>query len=245
MARSRALPTTATMRTWARDVRDAVRASHQRRLLRGSLSRLERCIRAGDMPGTLLLERLVRGWGNEAWSADSPLLTAMLEWLPKTSGTIAECGSGLSTLVLGLAARASGRLVISLEHDPEWAVRFERSAPEYLRGAVDLCITPIQSYGDFDWYSLEGVQLPADIGFVVCDGPPGGTRGGRFGLGPILTPCLAPRCIVLLDDTQRTSEHDIMLRWCAEFGAVVLHQGTTYSVLEVGYGAQRSRSAGC
>jgi predicted RNA methylase len=189
------------------------------------------------------MERLVRGWGNEAWSADLPLLTTMLEWLPKTSGTIAECGSGLSTLVLGTAARASGRRVFSFEHDPEWAARLQRNVPEDLRGGIDLCVTPIRNYGDFDWYSLEGVRPPADIGFVVCDGPPGSTRGGRYGLGPILTPFLATGCIVLLDDTQRTSEHDIMIRWCAEFGAVVVDQGSTYNVLQVGHSARRLQTA--
>ena len=182
------------------------------------------------------MERLVRSWGNEAWSADLQLLTAMLEWLPKTSGTIAECGSGLSTLVLGTAARASGRRVFSFEHDPNWAARLQHDLPDELHRVIDLCVTPIRNYGDFDWYSLAGVQLPTDIGFVLCDGPPGSTRGGRYGLGPILTPFLAPGCIVLLDDTQRNSEHDIMMRWCAEIGSVVVHRGPTYSVLEVRHG---------
>jgi hypothetical protein len=213
-------------------------------LLRSSLGRLDTCIRAGGLPGTQLMERLVRGWGNEAWSADLPLLTAMLEWLPKTSGTIVECGSGLSTLVLATAARASGRSVFSLEHDSAWAAQLERNLPVNLRGGVDLCVTPIRNYGEFDWYSLEGVRLPTDIGFVVCDGPPGRTRGGRYGLGPILTPYLAPGCIVLLDDTHRSSEHDVMLRWCAELGAVVVYQGSTYNVLEVRYKTQHPRAAG-
>ena len=223
------------MRTLARNVRDAFRLSHRRILLRRSLGRLDTCIRAGQFPDAQLVADLVRGWGNEAWSADLPLLAATLEWLPKTSGTILECGSGLSTLVLAIAARASGRRVFSFEHDPEWAARLERDIPKDLRGVIDLCVTPIRNHGDFDWYSFEGVRLPIDVGFVVCDGPPGSTRGGRYGLGPMLTRYLAPRCIVLLDDTQRVSEHDIMIRWREEFGAAVIHQGSTYNVLQMGH----------
>jgi hypothetical protein len=102
-----------------------------------------------------------------------------------------------------------------------------------MRGTIDLRVTPLCNYDEFDWYSLEGVQLPTDIGFVICDGPPGGTRGGRYGLGPVLMPLLAPSCIVLLDDTRRTSERDIMVRWCAEFGATVIHRDSTYHVLEL------------
>jgi len=221
------------MRALARNVRDGVRASYRRMLLRTSLSRLDDVTRAGEVPEGELITRLVRGWGNEAWSADPPLLSAMLEWVPKTSGTILECGSGLSTLVLGTAAGISGRRVFSFEHDPQWAARLERSLPMHMRGTIDLCVTPIRNHGEFDWYSLEGVHLPTDIGFVLCDGPPGGTRGGRYGLGPILIPLLAPGCIVLLDDTRRSSEQHIMKAWCAQFGAAVVHRGSTYHVLKV------------
>jgi hypothetical protein len=203
-------------------------------LLRSSLHRLDECIRAGKIPEAPLVARLVRGWENEAWSADVPLLTGLLEWLPRSSGTILECGSGLSTLVLGTLARISGRRVLSLEHDPQWAARVERDLPQDLRATIDVCVTPIRNYGEFDWYSLDGVRLPSDIGFVLCDGPPGSTRGGRYGLGPVLMPLLAPGCIVLLDDTRRASEQDIMNQWCAQFGAAVRDGSSTYHVLEVG-----------
>jgi hypothetical protein len=226
------------MRALARTVRNAIRKSHRRMLLRSSLARLDECMRAARTPDTRLMERLVRGWGNEAWSAGSPLLSAVLEWLPKSSGTIAECGSGISTLVLATAANATGREVFSFEHDPEWAAKLRGTIPDRLRSSVELCVTPIRSYGEFDWYSLDGVTPPTDIGFVLCDGPPGKTRGGRYGLGPVLKPYLARGCIVLLDDTQRSSEHEVVLRWCEELNAAVIHEGGTYNVLEVRRSAQ-------
>jgi predicted O-methyltransferase YrrM len=213
-------------------------------LLRSSLRRLDECIRAGEVPDASLVSRLVRGWENEAWSADVPLLAAMLDWLPKTSGTILECGSGLSTLVMGTVARVSGRRVFSLEHDPHWAARLERSVPQAMRDSIDLCVTPICNHGAFDWYSVAGVRLPNDIGFVLCDGPPGGTRGGRYGLGPILMSLLAPGCIVLLDDTRRFSEQQIMNEWCAQFGAAVVHESSTYHVLEVRQNLRERRKSG-
>jgi hypothetical protein len=132
--------------------------------------------------------------------------------------------------------------VFSLEHEPQWAARVERNIPKHMRGTIELCVTPIRNHGEFDWYSLDGVRVPTDIGFVICDGPPGSTRGGRYGLGPVLTPLLAPGCIVLLDDTRRASEHDIMMRWCAELGARVMHQGSSYHVLELG--RDRSHTGG-
>jgi hypothetical protein len=232
------------MRTLARNLRDAIRTSHQQLLLRRALVRLDECIRAGGTPEPQLVARLVRGWANEAWSADLPLLNAMLEWLPRTSGTILECGSGLSTLVLGTAARINGRRVFSLEHEPRWAARVQRAIPKPMRDTIDLCVTPLRNQGEFDWYSLAGVRIPTDIGFVVCDGPPGSTRGGRYGFGPMLRSLLSPGCIVLLDDTRRAAEHDIMMRWCAELGARVVHRGSTYHVLELNYTSRRARTPG-
>jgi hypothetical protein len=44
----------------------------------------------------------------------------------------------------------------------------------------------------------------------VCDGPKGTTRGGRYGLAPVMKDRLAPGCIVLLDDTSREAERAII-----------------------------------
>ena len=91
--------------------------------LRPALARLERDLRAGSRPSQPLLRQLVRGWSNRWWSANTNLLDAILDWLPKTSGPILECGSGLSTLLLAAAAAQSGRTVISLENNAAWAGR--------------------------------------------------------------------------------------------------------------------------
>jgi hypothetical protein len=222
------------MRALARRVRDAARTSIQRVLLHHQLATLDRTLRSGRQPQLRLLEQLERSWGNEAWSAGAPFLSAMLDWLPQTSGAIAECGSGLSTLVLASAASRLGRRVHSFEHDRDWAACIARDLPARLRPSVELNVTPIKSYGEFDWYSLEAVRAPTAIGFVVCDGPPGTTRGGRYGLAPVLRSHLAPGCIVLLDDTQRPSEREILGRWCAELGGSIVQEAGTYSVLAVG-----------
>jgi hypothetical protein len=206
----------------------------RRALLRRSLASLDRTLRAGRQPTKSLMEHLVRGWGNEAWSAGPPLLCAMLEWLPRTSGPIAECGSGISTLVLANAAALAGRQVHSFEHSAEWAARITRELPEHLRSSVELHLAPIRDYGEYDWYSLANDATPDQIGLVVCDGPPGGTRGGRFGLTPVLGSLMAPGCVIILDDTQRAGEHQVVRRWCSEFGASLVREGATYSVLTLG-----------
>ena len=97
-----------------------------------------------------------------------------------------------------------------------------------------MAVAPIRNYDTFDWYGLERCPLPAEIGFVLCDGPPGSTRGGRYGLAPVLGRRLAPGCVLLLDDTQRPEEHAIVQRWCTELGASVIEEADTFTVLRVG-----------
>jgi hypothetical protein len=203
-------------------------------VLHKSLVTLQRTLQFGRRPDERLMEQLVYGWGNAAWSADASFLLAILEWLPRTSGPVAECGSGLSTLLLACSAATSRRSVHSFEHDPVWAERVLRNLPRHLRSTLSLHLTPIRSYGEFDWYSLDDIRLPPSIGFVVCDGPPGGTHGGRYGLAPLLHSYLAPGCLVLLDDTQRPGEHEIMRRWAIESDASLVHEEDTFSVLAMG-----------
>ncbi len=221
------------MRAFARRLRNHSLRALRQRALRRAVSGLNAALRTGRKPSLKLFELLVYGWGNEAWSANGPFLSAVFEWLPRTTGPILECGPGISTFVLASAAAITGRRVHSLEHNTEWADRIMQELPPALRPSVDMQLAPIKSYGEFDWYSLDSITPPAGVGFVVCDGPPGTTRGGRYGLSPVLRSFLKPGCIILLDDTQRPAEGEIVRRWCAELPATVVQSGGTYTVLSV------------
>lgn len=163
----------------------------------------------------------------------------MLEWLPRTEGPILECGSGLSTLLLLASVMRSGRRIHSLEHDSEWAQFASRRIPERLRPGISLQMAPLKSYGEFEWYDVDPNALSRPIGYVVCDGPPAVTRGGRYGLAPVLGKHLAPDCVILLDDTQRSGERAIVDRWRSELGAAILHDGETFMVLRTGSPGRR------
>ena len=160
-----------------------------------------------------LLSELVRGWGN-SWSAQLEFLEATLRETRHTDGPILECGSGLSTLLIGAVAQARGIRVWSLEHEPRWAERVQRYLRKYGIHSVTVCTAPIRSYGEFDWYSLTSMQsVPGKIPLVICDGPPGGTRGGRYGLVPVMLDKLRMDCTILLDDGAREEERAIAERW--------------------------------
>ena len=222
--------------TVARRLRDDSRSALRTALLHRGLAQLERTIRSGRTPNRRLCERLVRGWSNEAWSANAALLSAILEWLPKSSGPIAECGSGLSTLVLATAASLSARPLHTFEHDDHWRAKVMRELPAHLGDKITISVSPLRSYGEYEWYSPDTSTLPDSIGFVLCDGPPGNVHGGRYGLAPLLGGRLANGCLILLDDTQRPEELCIVRRWQDELKASIIAESPTYAVLRVAHG---------
>jgi hypothetical protein len=178
-----------------------------------AMRRFQREVHANREPGAELLSDLVQAWGN-SWSAQHEYLEACLREARNTTGAILECGSGLSTLLIGAVAQSRGMRMFSLEHEPRWAQRVQKYLHKYRIFSVTVALAPLRSYGDFDWYSLPSLQtLPGKIALVICDGPPGTSRGGRYGLIPVMHEKLRSDCVILLDDGARDAERVIASRW--------------------------------
>ena len=176
-------------------------------------------------PGNPVLLDLIYGWGNEAWSARDEYLAACIQQALTTSGPILECGSGLSSVLIGAVAKKRGLSHWVLEHQAKWADKVQSHLNSY--GLDSLVHTnPLKNYGDFDWYDINVEGLSGDFGLVVCDGPPSRTKGGRYGLAPVLKAKLNPGCVILLDDGYRKEEVEIALRWKAEMPATFDIKGT-------------------
>ncbi len=158
-----------------------------------------------------------------AWR--NPLYTATLDYLEELShladsaeGPVLECGSGLSTLLLGLLTQRRGLRVWSLEHLPRWHDRVAMSLQKCRIENVELCLAPLKAYDAYSWYAPPLERMPKDFRLVVCDGPPGTTPGGRYGLLPIMGEHLAPDCVILFDDASRQGEAQVLRRWAEETG---------------------------
>lgn len=135
----------------------------------------------------------------------------------ETNGPVLECGSGVSTVVLGFYAGRRGFEVFSLEHSAEWAENTTRAlSRSRVKARVEL--VPIRDYGPFEWYDIEAARLPNPISLVICDGPPGDTKGGRYGLLPLVGDYLAEDVVILLDDASRPGEMDVLRKWDQESG---------------------------
>ena len=160
-----------------------------------------------------LLPELILAWGNSGWIAQEEYLRACMVSAMSSRGPTLDCGSGLSTVLLGVIAQQRGHEHWALEHLSEWRARVDRFLVRYRITAVRLCLAPIKRYGGFEWYKPPLAQLPREFGLVVCDGPPADTLGGRYGLVPVMRHHLAPGCVILLDDASREQERAIAQRW--------------------------------
>jgi len=168
----------------------------------------------GDLPFPLLKD-LVYGWDN-TWSAQEEYIRAFLRAARQARGPILECGSGLSTVLLGAVAQRTGNRVWSLEHDPLWLEKVRKTLSRHAIDAVTLCLANIVSYGPYSWYAPTLHRLPRDFGLIVCDGPPGTTPGGRYGFLPVMRSHCRQGCEILLDDAARPSEHSVLEKWAIE-----------------------------
>jgi hypothetical protein len=185
---------------------------------------LDAAVRAfGRLPATSVpsdseLQELVRLWGNAEWSALPEYMQAFIAAGRSSSGPVLECGSGLSTVLLGLILDQRGGSLWTLEHHPDWYLRMQRVLLRYGIRSVHLLHAPLVNHGPFDWYSPPVAELPRDFSLVICDGPPAVTRGGRYGMLPVMRQHLAPGCTVLLDDAARPDEQSALAQWAAEAG---------------------------
>jgi Methyltransferase domain len=183
-------------------------------------------------PGNPVLIDLIYGWGNEAWSARDEYLAGCIEHALTSRGPILECGTGLSTLLLGVVAKRQGQSHWALEHKPEWAAKVQSYLNKYKLDSI-IHAKPLKNYGDFCWYDAPLDKLPDSFFLVVCDGPPRRTKGGRYGLVPIMREWLKSGCVILLDDAGRQDELKIAKRWGAELGTSFNIQGTLKPYIKI------------
>jgi hypothetical protein len=170
------------------------------------------------------LGRLRWAWANPN-SASVEYLKAVAQAAVSANGPILECGSGLSTVIIGAMAQRSGYPFVALEHSVWWSRNVRWSLKLAGVSSIDYQVKPLRAYKDYDWYDPE--TEASGIALVVCDGPPATSRGGRYGLMPLFADRLAPNARVFLDDYERPSEQQVVDRWTDEFGWSVEHVYTS------------------
>ena len=166
--------------------------------------------------------RPMRGW---AVSPDFCLHT-IIHIMKKRPSKILELGSGVSTILTGYALEKNGNgRVLTLEHSDEY---IHSSQQDLCLHQVDhfarILLAPLKPYYDIEgktwhWYDLdEFSEEENSIDLLVIDGPPGNTQPlARYPALPLLWKYLTDTATIILDDTNRNDEQNIIQAWIKEF----------------------------
>jgi len=176
------------------------------------------CARVTDRASGGQLSRLDVGllaaaWGNLGYAAGFSYLKNVGERVQQVSGSILECGSGATTLLIAALTKGRGLDCIVLEHNRAWYEYLASMLGELGFDHVHLVYAPLKNFGSYLWYDAPMELFAKRIDLVICDGPPGTTPGGRYGLMPVMGSALAKDCVILLDDTHREAERQIIDVW--------------------------------
>ncbi|ABL84080.1 MULTISPECIES: class I SAM-dependent methyltransferase [unclassified Nocardioides] len=156
------------------------------------------------------------------WTASADLLVALVDRFVETRpATVVEGGSGVSTVVLALAAREHGiaTRIVALEHDPDWADSTRRLLARHgVAEYAEVRVAPLgpTSLPDHHtpWYDESALADLSEVGLVLVDGPPEGTGPrARYPMVPLLRDRLARTCTIVVDDTSRPGDADVVDRW--------------------------------
>lgn len=140
---------------------------------------------------------------------------------------ILELGSGTSTIWIAHLCRELGIELVSLDHLEGYAERTREGLRRHgLEDVADLRVAPLESLelgGEtFQWYSSQALADLDEIDFLIIDGPPQATGPrARFPAVPVLWEKLSDHATVVLDDTHRAGEVEILESWLGRFEDLV------------------------
>lgn len=137
---------------------------------------------------------------------------------------IVELGSGVSTVISAYALMNNGHgRVISLEHDADWSASSRALITEHGLGSVaEVIHAPLTPLDLCDkrwlWYDTQVIEPLDSIDLLVVDGPPAHIQSlARYPALPVMHERLRPAGVILLDDTDREDEQEILRLWDQAF----------------------------
>ncbi|WP_421655354.1 class I SAM-dependent methyltransferase [Leptothermofonsia sp. ETS-13] len=173
----------------------------------------------------------MRGW---AVSPDfmKLVISSVFEHKPRL---VVELGSGVSTLVVGYCLQKLNQgEVISVDHEESYTEITKNSVLNHsLQNVVQVIYAPLKNITIYDktwlWYDpsfLTSLEQPIDL--LIIDGPPGDLQKlSRYPALPLLIDSLSDNALVLLDDSNREDEQEIVKLWKQNFSLSKVEQIVT------------------
>ena len=136
--------------------------------------------------------------------------------------TVVEAGSGVSTLIASYSFKkySNDSRIISLDHESHYANKtISEISNHNLEEYANVIHAPLKKYNDsFIWYDTSKIDSLEEIDFLIIDGPPSkGSKDARYPAMPILFDKLSNNAIIILDDSKRKMEKDVVKKWKNDF----------------------------
>jgi len=177
------------------------------------------------------------------WAASPELMAQIFHQIMLTRPkTVFELGSGVTTVMIPhMLQQVGGGILHTVEHDTEHVGRTRHHMTLQGFDHAHLHETPLVPVdleaGRFKWYDLSGITMPDAIDMLIVDGPPFKSQPlARYPALPMLWERLSDGAVILMDDTCRADESQILERWAAEFPVDVVWTHPTskgFTVLRV------------
>jgi len=155
------------------------------------------------------------------WAASPDFLHIITDiLLDRKPLTVVECGSGVSSVVIGYLLKKNGRgHLYSLENSDVYAIKnTELICRHRLNNQVSILHAPLTEMTINDeqkkWYDTTQITTIQSIDILIIDGP----TGHRYPALPILHTQLSENALIIVDDCNRKKDRENVLKWQHEFG---------------------------
>ena len=172
------------------------------------------------------------------WALGADALLWILRRIDADSAAaVVELGPGVSTVIL-CSCRPRIKSV-GVEHGDQYVAQLTAEIASHGIKNHELLHAPLVTQGyegtTVEWYDPAVLErMPKQIDLLIVDGPPNWDGGQNRSLAwPLLRDRLSPGAFVLVDDTQRRAERDMVDSWVGEGGLTQIHDGGTFTVLAV------------
>ena len=149
---------------------------------------------------------------------------------------IVEYGSGSSTILIDtfLDLENLSSSYYSIEHDKTF---YNKVSTKVKRAQTRLVFSPIMEYKIFNkawkWYSMEWVRKIEKIDLLIIDGLPHYIqKHARYPALPLSVNKLDQNSIIMLDDTHREEEREILELWDEQFNLKIKRLSTQNRITE-------------
>jgi hypothetical protein len=162
-----------------------------------------------------LVADLFAYWGDPLQQSDERFLRSCLAEAQAAEGPILQCGTSLTTLVLGAICDQSEqnkKQLWCLEHDSHWSNLMRSWLTEYQVRSAHVIHSRARMFDNYVWYSLDPDRLAKRYSLIICDGCRE-TAQGAIGTITRLHKRIADKFVILIRNVKSTPDLKYLASW--------------------------------